>query len=165
MQKPPHSLRLSTQSSNGVFCSLGQANSTNKETNSGKMPRSKRRSRRDTAASPSCRARAPVDWASTQNNLGNALRKLGERERGTARLEEAVVAFREALRENTRARVPLSWAKTQNNLGSALFRLGERESETARLEEAVAAFREALQERTRARVPLLWARTQMSLGV
>ena len=32
----------------------------------------------------------------TQNNLGNALWRLGERESGTARLEEAVAAYREA---------------------------------------------------------------------
>ena len=98
------------------------------------------------------------------NLLGNALTSLGARESGTARLEEAVAAFREALQEYTRARVPLEWAVTQNNLGLALFRLGERESGTARLEEAVAAYREALQEYTRARVPLEWAVTQMNLG-
>ncbi len=49
-------------------------------------------------------ARAPLDWAMTQNNLGNALQSLGERERGTARLEEAVAAFRAALKEYTPAR-------------------------------------------------------------
>ena len=73
----------------------------------------------------------------TQNNLGNALRRLGERESGTARLEEGVAAFRAALTEWTRERVPLDWAMTQNNLGTVL-ELGERESGTARLEEAVA---------------------------
>jgi hypothetical protein len=31
----------------------------------------------------------PLDWAQTRNNLGNALASLGEREGGTARLEEA----------------------------------------------------------------------------
>src|SRR5207237_2496369 len=50
------------------------------------------------------RVRAPLRWAKTQNNLGNALRVLGERESGTARLEEAVAAFRDALQERTRAR-------------------------------------------------------------
>ena len=93
-------------------------------------------------------------------NLGDALQTLGERESGTARLEEAVAAYRAALEERTRARVPLDWAGTQNNLGSALATLGERESGTARLEEAVAAYRAALEERTRARVPLEWAGTQ-----
>jgi len=100
-----------------------------------------------------------------QNNLGNALLRLGERERGAARLEEAVSAYRAALEERTRERVPLDWATTQNNLGLALLRLGERESSTARLEEAVTAYREALQERTRERVPLDWAMTQSNLGV
>ena len=100
----------------------------------------------------------------TQNNLGNALATLGERESGTARLEEAVAAYRAALEERTRERVPLDWAMTQNNLGNALATLGERESGTARLEEAVAAYRAALEERTRERVPLDWAMTQNNLG-
>ena len=97
--------------------------------------------------------------------LGAALWKLGERESGTARLEEAVAAYRAALEERTRERVPLDWAGTQNNLGNALVRLGERESGTARLEEAAAAFRAALKEYTRERVPLQWARTTGNQGV
>ena len=60
----------------------------------------------------------------TQNNLGDALWALGERESGTARLEEAVGAYRAALEERTRERVPLDWAVTQNNLGNALSRSG-----------------------------------------
>ncbi|MDQ6703463.1 MAG: tetratricopeptide repeat protein [Pseudomonadota bacterium] len=107
----------------------------------------------------------PLEWAMTQMKLGNALRVLGERESGTARLEEAVAAYREALKEWTRARVPLEWAMTQTNLGAALRALGERESGTARLDEAVSAYREALQECTRARVPLDWAMTQNNLGL
>ncbi len=66
-------------------------------------------------------------------NLGNALQTLGARESGTARLEEAVAAYRAALEETTRERVPLDWAMTQMNLGNALQTLGERESGTARL--------------------------------
>jgi len=46
--------------------------------------------------------RVPLDWAMTENNLGTALWKLGERESGTARLGEAVAAFRAALEERTR---------------------------------------------------------------
>jgi tetratricopeptide (TPR) repeat protein len=110
------------------------------------------------------RSERPLDWTMTQNNLGNALQALGERESGTARLEEAVAAFREALQERTRAHVPLDWAMTQNNLGLALTTLGEREGGMARLTEAIATFREALKELTRARVPLKWAVTQMNLG-
>jgi hypothetical protein len=52
--------------------------------------------------------------AAAQNNLGTALRVLGERERGTGRLEEAVAAYRGALEEYTRDRVPLDWAMPPN---------------------------------------------------
>ena len=79
------------------------------------------------------RERVPLDWATTQTNLGNALTSLGERESAPARLDEAVAAYREALKEWTRERVPLQWATTQNNLGIALRILGEGESGTARL--------------------------------
>src|SRR6516165_5458809 len=48
------------------------------------------------------RERVPLDWAMTQTNLGLALWRFGERESGTAKLEEAVVAYREALKEYTR---------------------------------------------------------------
>jgi hypothetical protein len=53
-------------------------------------------------------------------------------ESDTAKLEEAVTADREALKERTRERVPIDWGGTQNNLGNALEALGERESDTAR---------------------------------
>ena len=98
------------------------------------------------------------------NLLGLALWRLGERESGTARLEEAVAAYHAVLAERTRDRAPLDWAMTQNNLGTALQTLGERESGTARLEEAVAAYRAVLEEWTRDRVPLDWAMTQNNLG-
>ena len=68
----------------------------------------------------------PLDWATTQNNLGNALSTLGQRESGTARLEEAVAAYRAALQERTRERVPLDWATTQINLGKTEALLTER---------------------------------------
>ncbi|MBP7001084.1 tetratricopeptide repeat protein [Amaricoccus sp.] len=98
------------------------------------------------------------------NKLGHALARLGARESGTARLEEAVAAYRAALKEYARDRTPLDWARTQNNLGAALRTLGARESGTARLEEAVAAYRAALEEYARERAPLDWARTQNNLG-
>ena len=98
--------------------------STNKETNSGTMPRWPQRS----TSTRQCLVLAPRsakerfrDWARTQNRSRQcALKALGERESGTARLEEAVAAYREALQERTRARVPLDWAMTQINLGNVL---------------------------------------------
>lgn len=79
----------------------------------------------------------------TQSNLGTALLSLGERESGTARLEEAVAAYRAALQEYTRERVPLDWAMTQHNLGNALWALGVQQRRAAPLAEAVMAFRAA----------------------
>ena len=64
--------------------------------------------------------------ASLNMALGAALATLGERERGPERLEQAVAAFTEALKEYTHERVPLDWAMTQNNLGRAIQMLRER---------------------------------------
>jgi tetratricopeptide (TPR) repeat protein len=89
---------------------------------------------------------------------------IGEQSGESTRLEEAVAAYRAALREATRESSPLDWAATQHNLGAALSILGERDSGTGWLDEAVAAYREALKEWTRERVPLYWAATQNNLG-
>ena len=100
-----------------------------------------------------------------QNMLGDVLSDLGERESGVQNLEEAISAYRDALKERSRERVPLDWAITQNGLGVALMMLAQRENGTARLMEAVAAYREALKERTRERVPLAWAASFGNEGV
>src|SRR5215210_6163785 len=88
---------------------------------SGRAGRRGSRRRWRPIAPPCKNGRVPLAWAMTQNNLGDALRRLGERESGMARLEEAVEAYRAALTERTRERVPLQWAMTQNNLGNALL--------------------------------------------
>jgi hypothetical protein len=108
------------------------------------------------------RERAPLDWATTQNNLGNALKLLGERGDDEA-LRRAVSVYENALLEFTRERAPLAWTTTQNNLGAALSVLGQRGDDEA-LRRAVAALEDALLERTRERVPLAWAMTQNNLG-
>jgi tetratricopeptide (TPR) repeat protein len=89
------------------------------------------------------RERVPLDWATTQNNLGNAFQTLGLRENGIEKLEEAVEAYREALKEMTRERVSLQWAGTQNNLGNALKALGERENNQEYLKDALKAISSA----------------------
>jgi Tetratricopeptide repeat len=80
----------------------------------------------------------------TQNNLGAALSTLGERESGTAQLEEAVAVYRAALEERTRERVPLQWAYTQHGLGSALAALAKRQNDDALMEEALLSMRGAV---------------------
>jgi tetratricopeptide (TPR) repeat protein len=108
--------------------------------------------------------RPPLEWPGVQNSLGIALFTLGQRESGTARLEEAIAVHREVLREPIRESVPLEWAMAQSGLANALQVIGTRESGTTKLEQAVAAYREALKERTRERAPLQWATTQNNLG-
>jgi hypothetical protein len=83
----------------------------------------------------------------TQNNLGGALARLGERESDPARLLEAVEAYRAALTEWTRERVPLQWAATQNNLAIAsrlIASLTNGAAREAHLKEALAAVDGAL---------------------
>src|SRR5215475_5344172 len=110
------------------------------------------------------RERDPLAWAVAQIDLGGALWALGIRESGTARLQDAVAAYRASFTILTRERSPLDWATMQHNFGTALHRLGERESGTVRFKEAMAAFRAALTEWTREDVPLLWAMAQNNLG-
>jgi tetratricopeptide (TPR) repeat protein len=55
------------------------------------------------------RERVPLEWARTQNNLGNTLGLLGKRERDITRLEDAVTAFHVALEEQTRDLAPMDW--------------------------------------------------------
>jgi hypothetical protein len=63
------------------------------------------------------RERASLGWAKTQNNLGLALSALSEREGGAASREEAVTAFREALKEYSRDAAPYWRGVAQGNLG------------------------------------------------
>lgn len=63
---------------------------------------------------------------------GDAIPGLGEREAGTARLEEAIEAYRSALLERTRERVPADWATIQNNLERTLQSLEDRGNTTNR---------------------------------
>ena len=115
------------------------------------------------------RSSDPQLWATTQNNLGNALR-LGERlggPEGLRRLSEAVEAYRQALTVCTRNDLPQPWARTQNNLGTALQALGERlrgPEGLQRLSEAVEALRQALTVYKRDDLPQDWAQTQNNLG-
>lgn len=102
--------------------------------------------------------------AEIQAHIASVLLTMGERESGTARLEEAATAYRLVLRETDRTREPRRWATMQNNVAYALKMLGERESGTGRLAEAVAAFRLVLEDSTREREPLEWARLQHTVG-
>ncbi|MEH2395478.1 MAG: tetratricopeptide repeat protein, partial [Nostoc sp.] len=108
------------------------------------------------------RSAFPVDWATTQNNLGNAYgdRIFGER---AENIELAIAAYNQALEVTTRSAFPVDWAMTQNNLGNAygdrIF--GER---AENIELAIAAYNQALEVTTRSAFPVDWAMTQNNLG-
>jgi tetratricopeptide (TPR) repeat protein len=69
------------------------------------------------------RERVPLDWASTQHNLGNALARIGDRESNTTRLELAVEAYKAALLELT-VETAASWHEAaQSNLAHCLAAL------------------------------------------
>ena len=83
------------------------------------------------------RANGSDDRGAILNDLGTALRTLGEREAGTARLEEAVAAYRAALTEYRQDRVPLDWARTLGNEGVALLTLADRTGDLGRARQAL----------------------------
>ena len=87
-----------------------------------------------------------MGWAATQNNLGNALKTLGARDSGTDRLEQAVEAFQQALKERTRDRVPLDWAMTQYNLALTYLTMFEKTAQAAHLDRAQDLLRTAAAE-------------------
>ncbi len=117
-----------------------------------------------TALERAPRRTRPDDWAQAQNNLGNALQRLGERRAGIKILSQAAVAYRSALEIRTREHAPERWAATQNNLGNTLQILGLREPGTTSLSNAVEAYEAALSVSTQERSPLDWAQTQSNLG-
>jgi len=88
--------------------------------------------------------RLPYDWAMTQNNLGNALRTLGAREKGPANLKEALASYEEALKEFNPTRFPRDWAMTQFNLAIAFLTIGQRTHDRIVLENALTSADAAL---------------------
>src|SRR5260221_13164970 len=65
----------------------------------------------------------------TQNNLGYALGRLGERDRGhkgTALLREALGTVRDCLTVRTREREPIYWAMSFGNEGIVMTELADR---------------------------------------
>ena len=90
------------------------------------------------------RARAPLDWAGTQNNLASALLKLGAGENGTARIQEAVAAYGAALQEYTREQAPAYWAMSFGNQGVAMMLMADRTNDEAKAETALKQIQIAL---------------------
>ena len=72
------------------------------------------------------RDRVPLDWAKTQANLGNALWRLGERESGTARLEEAINCWDACLTVALSAGLPERVPVERPNRNEAMAEIARR---------------------------------------
>jgi len=110
------------------------------------------------------RDRRAVDWAKTQNNLGNALWFLGDMELDAERLNEAAKAFEAAMGVWTETSAPLDWAKAQSNLGNVLVAMGRTRGGAGNFRKGVAAYRDALRVIARGGTPLERAAVEDSLG-
>jgi hypothetical protein len=91
------------------------------------------------------REQVPLAWASTQHRLGSTLQTIGERESEPTRLQEAIAAYSEALKERTLEKSPILWATTFGNQGIALMHLAERTKNAAMAETASSQIAVALE--------------------
>ena len=71
-----------------------------------------------------------MDWARTQNNLGTALLRLGQRENDTTRLQQAVAAYDAALTVFVSAGADYYNRICRANRDIALAQLTERKGHT-----------------------------------
>jgi tetratricopeptide (TPR) repeat protein len=106
----------------------------------------------------------PILWGRIQNNLGNALRILGERERNCLYIQQSIDALTSALLERNQILNPLDWSITQSNIGISLSILGEYKDDKKLLQRAVEVFSSALSALNLVENPIEWARTQANLG-
>jgi tetratricopeptide (TPR) repeat protein len=107
---------------------------------------------------------APLDYATTQNNLGLAYLRLAAHEQPAENLRRAIAAYEQALRFYTPDAAPLNYATTQNNLGLAYLRLAAHEQPAENLRRAIAAYEQALRFRTPEAAPQQYISTQDNLG-
>lgn len=110
------------------------------------------------------RETAPLDWALTQNNLGNAYLLRAQQSLANDQFDKALAAYRAALEVRTRAAYPQLWARTQNNIALVSVDLFERNGDKQLLDQAIAAYRAALTETPRHEQPVFWSMIMGNLG-
>jgi len=118
----------------------------------------------DAALTEDVREQSPLDWAATQNSLGNILAALGQQQRNADLFNKAVASFDHALEVLNQEDSPLDWAATQSNLGTALQALGRQESDSTLLNKSIDAYTAALLEYSRKETPEEWASVMFHLG-
>ncbi len=107
----------------------------------------------------------PIDYASTQNNLGRIYKILAGVKDKEENCTTAIDAFKEALKVRTYDMFPIDYAATQNNLGIAYGTLAEVKDKEENCITAIDAFKEALKVRTPEKFLIDYAATQNNLGI
>jgi tetratricopeptide (TPR) repeat protein len=110
------------------------------------------------------RQQSPVEWAQTQNHLGNILAAQGQQHHDEALFAKAIAAFESALEVLDQEANPADWAATQYNLGTAAQAAGRQESDSKLLKQAVDAYTNALLVWTQEQNPDDWAHAMHQLG-
>ena len=110
------------------------------------------------------RQQSPIEWAQTQNHLGNVLAAMAQQLRDEALYKKAIAAFESALEVLDQEATPADWATTQYNLGTATQALGRQESDSKLLKQSVDAYTNALLVWTQDQDPDDWAHAMHHLG-
>ncbi|MCZ8546819.1 caspase family protein [Mesorhizobium qingshengii] len=97
-------------------------------------------------------------------NEGITLTALAARENGTARVEQAIKVYEDALKIFTRKRTPALWATVLINLGNAYDLMGQRAGGAAYYAKAMDAYRQATKVYTKTTSPDKWAGLQNNIG-
>jgi tetratricopeptide (TPR) repeat protein len=85
-----------------------------------------------------------MDYAATQNNLGNAYRTLGEVDDKAGNCKQAIRSYQEALKIRTLERFPMDYAATHNNLGLAYWMFAEAADKASNCQNAKDCLEESL---------------------
>jgi tetratricopeptide (TPR) repeat protein len=110
------------------------------------------------------RQRSPLQWAQTQNHLGNVLAAQGQQHRDETLYAKAIAAFESALEVLDQEETPADWAATQYNLATAAQAVGRQESNSKYLKQATDAYTNALLVWTQDQTPDEWAHAMHQLG-
>lgn len=118
----------------------------------------------ETALTEDYRSQTPLDWAETQNSLGNIIAAQGQQLRDPEFFEAAIQCFNKALEELSQDGTPLDWAATECNLGTARQAQGRLDGDAGLLKTSVDAYTKALLEWSRKETPEEWGSAMLQLG-
>ncbi|MFX1538533.1 MAG: AAA family ATPase, partial [Promethearchaeota archaeon] len=106
----------------------------------------------------------PIQYATTQNDLGIGYCTLAEVKNTVENCHKAIQAFQAALEVRTLETLPIQYATSQNNLGTAYYTLAGVENTVENSQKAIQAFYKALKVYTSTNFPIQYATSQNNLG-